>query len=79
MVRAKFKLNTKLERAGTTNVEMTFSAVCLEDKDNVEENRRYHKYSPNGELKITVDNPSVTSKFLLGEYYYLDFIPVKVQ
>ncbi len=39
--------------------------------DNVPENQRYHKYTPQGNLTITVDNPSV--EFELGADYYLDF------
>jgi hypothetical protein len=40
----------------------------------IPEDVRYAKYSPSGELRIQVDNPSVV--FEPGKSYYLDFTPV---
>lgn len=39
------------------------------------EDQRYAKYTPSGELRITVDNPAVV--FEPGRQYYLDFTPVE--
>jgi len=41
----------------------------------VPEDQRYAKYTPSGELRITVDNPAVA--FIPGRDYYLDFTPVE--
>lgn len=43
----------------------------------VPEDQRYARYTPSGELRITVDNPSVV--FVPGKQYYLDFTPVDVE
>jgi hypothetical protein len=44
-----------------------FSAVC---NDGTPENDRFHKYTPSGNISITVDNPNVV--FELGKFYYVD-------
>jgi hypothetical protein len=67
-VRAKFKCQEKHERAGSGCIEYNFNAVGA---DEVPENQRYHKYTPSGNLSITVNNPEVA--FELGKAYYLDF------
>ena len=48
-----------------------FSAVC---NDGTPENDRFHKYTPNGTISITVDNPNV--EFEIGKAYYVDFSKV---
>jgi len=53
-------------------IEYQFMAVC---NDGTPENDRFHKYTPNGTVAITVDNPNVV--FELGKYYYLDFTEVQ--
>lgn len=68
-VRAKFKcvgLNKNSYNPSAT--QYNFTAVGA---DGVPENQRYHKYTPNGDMNITVDNPAV--EFVLGKTYYLDF------
>jgi hypothetical protein len=69
-VRAKFWCKEKHQRSYTSAIEYNFDAVCADD---VPENQRYHKYTPQGNMSITVDNPTV--EFELGKYYYLDFTP----
>lgn len=71
-VRAKFRCDHVTQHAGYGGQpgprEFSFTAQCA---DEVDENRRFHKATPNGSLKITVDNPAV--QFELGKAYYLDF------
>lgn len=43
----------------------------------IPEDERYARYTPSGELRITVDNPNVV--FIPGAQYYLDFTPVDVE
>lgn len=74
--RAKFEMVKEIrhrsyEPGKQGPIEYWFAAVCA---DEVEENQRFHKYTPSGELKIMVDNPEV--KFKLGRQYYLDFTEV---
>lgn len=74
MVRGKFRLHSITENASDSGKSLTFLAVCPADGE-IEENAKYHKYTPCGELKMTVNNPSALEQFKLGEYYYLDFTP----
>lgn len=74
MVRAKFRLQSVTEVAGSTTKQLRFSAVSPSDGE-IEENARYHKYTPNGDLTMSVDNPPALEQFKCGESYYLDFTP----
>lgn len=70
-VRAKFRCDSATTHSWNPSMKTyVFSAVCA---DEVEENRRFHKYTPSGKLEISVDNPEVN--FELGKEYYLDFTP----
>jgi hypothetical protein len=72
MVRAKFRVQSiETFSAGSEGpVRIKFMAVSAEG---VEENRRYHKYTPSGEIAITVDNPPAAAFFTVGKYVYVDF------
>lgn len=72
-VRAKFRCTSVTQFAsgsgGASSVrQFKFNAVCA---DEVPENARFHRATPNGSLEITVDNPDV--QFEPGKCYYLDF------
>lgn len=69
-VRAKFRCSSVKQHENSTAKSYEFYAACA---DEVEENQRYHKYTPSGRLEIMVDNPAVS--FELGKHYYLDFTP----
>lgn len=43
----------------------------------IPEDQRYAQATPSGTLEMVVDNPS--AQFVLGDYYYLDFVPVDVE
>lgn len=76
-MRAKMKLS-KVERHETCET-LTFNAVAKASAyppDGYDEDNTYAKYSPSGELKLTVANPALLGKFNPGETYYLDFTPV---
>ena len=71
MVRGKFTLQSvaKVSWSPTAQV-FKFGAV----HDTVtEENSRFAKYTPSGQLEMTVDNPPAQEFFELGKNYYLDF------
>lgn len=42
-------------------------------EDGADENNSYAKFSPSGQLSLTVANPALLGKFAVGEEYYLDF------
>jgi hypothetical protein len=40
-----------------------------------EENKRFFKYTPGGQISFTVANKEVVEKFEQGKEYYVDFSP----
>lgn len=73
-MRAKFRCNTVKFSGDPTdpNASRTYELTAVYD-DGTEENRRFNRYTPYGQLQITVDNPD--AKLTVGEMYYLDFTP----
>lgn len=73
MVRGKFKLDVITNYSCGTKC-FNFTAVSPADGE-IEENAKYHKYTPSGKVEMVIDNPAARAQFALGEYYYLDFTP----
>lgn len=73
-VRAKFRCSS-IESFAQTSGQRVYKFSAEYDAD-LPEDQRYAKYTPAGQLSITVDNPNVS--FELGHSYYLDFAPVEV-
>lgn len=73
-VRAKFRCNsiTNWEKAGcpgeVASKQFTFTACGGDD------NKDWARYTPTGELRITIDNPAAW-QFEIGHSYFLDFSP----
>jgi hypothetical protein len=44
---------------------------------NGEDNKSWSKWTPAGELKMTITNPSAAEQFDIGKTYYLDFTPAE--
>lgn len=42
-----------------------------------DEDKLFWKYTPSGELSMTIDNPPASDMFVPGQTYYLDFRPVE--
>lgn len=72
-VRAKFRCSSVETFAPHSAGTRTFRFAAEYDPS-VPEDERYARYTPSGELRIAVDNPSV--EFEPGRSYYLDFTPV---
>jgi hypothetical protein len=70
MVRAKFQLCEITDRAGTSAKTLKFFPRY---DLTIEEDQRFSKATPSGELTMYVDNPSALEQLKLGEDYYLDF------
>lgn len=70
-VRAKFQVQeiTKI----SWNKEAVEVKLVAVPTDDTEENKRFHQYTPSGELKIFIDNPGAAKHFELGRGCYLDF------
>lgn len=71
MVRAKFVVEKIITHRSHNGVEVFLSAVM---DNTTEENRRFAKYTPSGELRMVIDNPPAAAFFELGKTCYVDFI-----
>lgn len=76
-VRAKFQcLEIKHHHvpgsdAQSVHVEVRLVPVYGNGKDNAS----WSKYTPSGELKMTITNPPAAEAFDIGKEYFLDFTP----
>jgi hypothetical protein len=70
-VRGKFKLVESTQVDWNKDArKLKFQAAC---NDGTEENAKFHKATPTGEIAMTVDNPSAVEQFEIGKHYYVDF------
>lgn len=76
MVRGKFYCHGSLATpyGGPGAREVVFRAQW---DDGIEENARYAKATPSGEIKIVVDNPAALEQFVEDKCYYVDFTPAE--
>lgn len=77
---AKFQLRNveenQLQTEGTKFSEiLTFNAVTEKpfNPDGESDDNSFARWTPTGELKITVTNPAMFGKFKVGTKYYLTF------
>lgn len=78
VARAKFRCSAVEFQGKPTdeNAPRIFTFAAVYDTS-TEENKRFTKATPWGEIKMRVDNPAVT--FEVGTFYYLDFTPVPTE
>jgi len=73
-MRAKMQIS-KVERfAGADRI--TGNAVCRSGaypEDGSDEDNTYAKFSPQGELTLTIANPALLGRIEPGQKFYLDF------
>lgn len=72
-VRAKFRCQSA-ETFGPDAEQVNYRFAPVYDQA-IPEDQRYARYTPAGELKLTVTNPAVS--FTPGQSYYLDITPVE--
>ena len=72
-VRAKFRCTSITIFEGESR-EYSFSPVYGKDGS---ANADWSKWTPNGSLKMTINNPACFDKFETGQEYYLDFTPAE--
>lgn len=70
-VRAKFRVSS-VEDFGQSK-QLKLNAVYEGSLGENEENRRFTKATPNGEIKMTVDNPYASDQFAPGQEWYVTF------
>lgn len=77
-MRAKFQVS-KVERFSGSD-RITCNAVARSTpypEDGSDEDNTYAKFSPSGELTLTIANPALLGKIEPGQKFYLDFTPAK--
>jgi hypothetical protein len=77
-MRAKMQVN-KVERFNGSD-RITCNAVARSGsypKDGSDEDNTYAKFSPSGELTLTIANPALLGKIEPGTKFYLDFTIAK--
>lgn len=79
-MRAKFQLGTVTQNIGSDgaiqSVQISGYPVTGDKPfgpNGESEDNTYSRYSPSGELKLTITNPDLFGKFKPGQKFYLDF------
>lgn len=70
VTRAKFRLNSITDYGPNSSRTLNFQAVLA---DEIPENQRFNKASPNGKLELMINNPAAYERFEPGKSYYLNF------
>lgn len=74
MVRAKFVVQSITSHANWSGKTVTLTPQY---DTTIEEDRRFAKATPSGEIKMSIDNPPALEQFKEGQAFYVDFTPVK--
>lgn len=80
-MRAKMYI-TQVEKFGepVTQERVHFAAVCKSggyEADGLDEDNTYAKFSPAGDLHLTIANPALLGVYEQGQKFYLDFTPAE--
>ena len=81
MVRAKCRVTGRSESTsispggGVLQVTVTLQPVYGGADD--EANREWSKWTPSGEIRLTITNPLAYEQFVLGKAYFVDFSPAE--
>jgi len=70
-VRAKFRVNEITDYGLSKKIKL--QAVYEGTLGENEENKRFTKATPSGEVWMTVDNPYASDQFSVGQEWYLNF------
>jgi len=78
MVRAKFRCVEKVVR----HSQSAFGSGGVADSEEVklsavmgEENKPWSKWTPSGEIRMSITNPEAVAQFEVGKDYFVDFTP----
>lgn len=69
MTRAKFVVEAVDKDSFPGSVVVRLHAVY----EGSEENKTFWKYTPAGQITLTISNPSASEMFVLGKEIYVDF------
>lgn len=77
-MRAKMRITEVSRFEGSDRIKMVAVARSAGyPADGSDEDNTYAKYTPQGELTITVNNPALLGKYEPGRKFYLDFMPAE--
>ncbi len=68
-VRAKFVVSENKVVGDTANINL------MPVYSGSEENKEFYKYTPAGNISLSVVNPKAAEQFIVGQEYYIDFTP----
>jgi hypothetical protein len=68
-VRAKFKVHSITRSAGEPSAEVKLFAVNATSEDN----KTWSRWTPSGEIRMSITNPEAVNALELGAEYYVDF------
>jgi len=72
-MRAKMKITSVTKNEHNETVHFEAVAASGYPADGTDENNTYAKFTPSGQLSLTITNPDLLGKFEPGKEYYLDF------
>lgn len=72
-IRCKMRLDNVF-RQSYGGIKAFFS--CSYDEKLAKEDVSFQKATPSGSAEYVIDNPKAADQLVIGEYYYVDFIPV---
>lgn len=67
MTRCKFKVRSKSEYESGVHEIIMYPVI-----QGSEENKKFFKYTPGGEFKLSVVSPETAQMFEVGKEYYID-------
>lgn len=76
MMRAKFQVQgveKHGEPATSETVRMSPVSKYPYGEEGASEDNTYARYTPNGSLSLTINNPNLLGKFSVGQKFYADF------
>lgn len=76
-VRAKFRCVCIEDYGLSKKVKLTVVNSGADPMGDTAENRNFTRYTPNGEIWMTIDNPHASVQFEPNEEYYVTFEPAK--
>lgn len=75
-MRAKFRV-TKVTKTSDTSEQLEMMAVSSTpfDGDGKSEDNDFARWTPSGQLTMTINNPALIGHYKEGDAYYIDFTP----
>jgi hypothetical protein len=79
MMRAKMEVQGVAKPYGEGTEVLTMSAVCGTETfgpNGESEDNTFARWTPSGNLSLTITNPNLLGKFTRGQKFYVDFTEV---